>query len=111
MEHPTMYRKLVRDRIPEIIIANGDVPLTAVLNDDDYKAMLYAKLEEELLELVHAGQEEKLAEMADMVEVIKALAQAEGYSEEQLKNAVAEKREKRGGFEKRIWLESTTSAG
>lgn len=108
MEHPTMYRKLVRDRIPEIIEANGDIPVTLVLNGEDYKAMLYVKLEEELLELVQASQKDKLAEMADIIEVIKALAQAEGYSGKQLREAVAEKREKRGGFEKRIWLESTT---
>ena len=45
-----VYNKLVRDRIPEIIKADGNACTTEILPDDRYLQMLDAKLNEELTE-------------------------------------------------------------
>ena len=39
------YNKLVRDRIPEIIAAQGERPVTRVLDDQAYAVCLEKKLE------------------------------------------------------------------
>jgi hypothetical protein len=41
---PVVYRKLVRDRIPEIIQSEGRHPVTRVLDDGSYRRALLAKL-------------------------------------------------------------------
>ena len=38
-----IYNKLVRDKIPEIIISNGENPITKVLDLDEYKKELKNK--------------------------------------------------------------------
>lgn len=45
-----VYNKLVRDRIPEIIEADGKKCKIENLSDDDYLEMIDAKLDEELAE-------------------------------------------------------------
>ena len=95
------YNKLVRDRIPEIIEANGSTCVTEILSDEDYLKMLDAKLDEELAEY-HADQ--NIEELADLMEVIRACAVARGYSVEELEQVRAEKAAKRGGFERKILL-------
>ena len=35
------YNKLVRDRIPEIMINKGCKPVTRILNDEDYRSGNY----------------------------------------------------------------------
>ena len=44
------YRKLVRDRIPEIIKENGGVPQTRILTKKEFKEELLKKLVEEAKE-------------------------------------------------------------
>ena len=95
------YRKLVRDRIPEIIKASGKVCTTEVLSDSEYLRMLDAKLDEELAEY---HQDQNIEELADLLEVLHAVTIARGYSLEDLERVRAEKAAKRGGFEKRILL-------
>ena len=95
------YNKLVRDRIPEIIRKSGKSCLTSVLPTDKYLEMLDTKLNEELLEY----QESKsMEELADLLEVIRAVAAARGSSIEEIERIRIEKAAKRGGFEKRILL-------
>lgn len=63
--------------------------------------MLDEKLNEELLEY----QESKdIEEIADILEVIYAIANARGYSVVQLEQIRKKKADKRGGFEKKIFL-------
>ena len=50
-----VYNKLVRDRIPEIIIANDETPVTRILDDMDYKKSLEEKLYEEYEEVLSRG--------------------------------------------------------
>lgn len=96
-----IYKKLVRDRIPEIIEASGKTCMTEILSDEDYLRMIDAKLDEELAEY---HQDQNIEELADLLEVIRAAAVARGYSIEELEKVRAEKAEKRGGFEKKILL-------
>lgn len=98
--------KLVRDYIPDIIESNGEKAIYRVLEDEEYKDSLKKKLEEEYIELRDAeSPREVIEECADLLEVLFALAKSVGYSEEDLIKERTLKREKRGGFDKRIYLE------
>jgi predicted house-cleaning noncanonical NTP pyrophosphatase (MazG superfamily) len=77
---PVRYDKLVRDRIPEIIQSHGHHPVTRVLDDATYQVALLAKLAEETREAQEAATEDLPAELADVLEVIRALAAAVGVS-------------------------------
>ena len=95
------YNKLVRDRIPAIIEANGKRCVCSILSDEEYLAKLDEKLNEELAEY----QESKsMEELADLLEVIRAVAVARGSSIEEVEAIRRDKDAKRGGFEKKILL-------
>lgn len=97
----TKYHKLVRDRIPEIIESDGKTCVCETLANEDYLRLLDAKLTEELSEY----QESKsLEELADLLEVLRAVVRARGWTWEQLELVRQEKAAKRGGFEKKILL-------
>ena len=73
-----VFNKLVRDNIPEIIEKNGDIAITRVLEDDEYKVELYKKLQEECLEVVNSkSSDELLQELGDVIEVINSIANIE----------------------------------
>ena len=92
--------KLVRDKIPQIIIADGKKPITRILNEDEYLSELDKKLNEEIAEY----QEDKsIEELADVLEVMFAICEARGHSVEELMEVRNIKRDKRGGFEQRIF--------
>lgn len=97
----TIYNKLVRDRIPELIEASGKTCSTEILSDNEYLRMIDAKLDEELAEY---HQDQNLEELADLIEVVYAAAKARGYSLEELERVRAEKATKRGCFDKKILL-------
>ena len=99
------YRKLVRDRIPEIIESSGKTCVTEILPDDEYLRMIDTKLDEELAEY---HKDQNIEELADLMEVIYAAAIARGYTIEQLEKVRAEKAEKRGGFQKKKLLLEVT---
>lgn len=101
LKQKKLHNKLVRDKIPEIIRADGRGCLCETLSPEMYLRFLDEKLNEELAEY----QESKsLEELADLLEVMGAVVKARGYTWEQLTTLRKEKREKRGGFEKRILL-------
>ena len=100
-----VYNKLVRDNIPEIIKSKGETPVTRVLEDGEYKKSLEEKLFEEYKEVIEATGDDRLEELADLVEVAKSLAESENSSLEHIIELANKKREKRGGFEKKIFLE------
>lgn len=95
------YRKLVRDKIPEIIKNAGKTCVTEVLSDTEYLHMLDMKLEEELKEYY---QDKNLEELADLMEVIFAVAEAHGYSIAELEQVRQKKADERGGFKQKILL-------
>ena len=95
------YHKLVRDRIPEIIEANGKICVWETLSQEDYIRLLDEKLNEELSEY----QESKsLEELADLLEVMQAVVRARGWTLEELEHVRANKAAKRGGFARKILL-------
>ena len=86
-----IHNKLVRDKIPQIIKNDGKTPITKILNDDDYIAELRKKSEEELQEYLSAATNEAaLEELADLLEVIHALAKVHGSSIEDGKTSCRE---------------------
>lgn len=92
--------KLVRDKIPQIILDDGKTPITRILTDEEYLVELDKKLSEEVKEY----QEDKsIEEMADILEVLFAICEARGHSVEQLIEVRNAKRKKRGGFEQKIF--------
>ncbi|NGM83863.1 nucleoside triphosphate pyrophosphohydrolase [Paenibacillus sp. 7124] len=100
-----IYNKLVRDKIPQIIKNGGKVPRTRILDKDEYLGELNAKLREESEEYFRANNpQDALEELADMLEVIRALAVARGVSWEQLEDIRINKVEARGGFKERVYL-------
>lgn len=99
----TIYNKLVRDKIPEIIEADNGRPVTRILEDGEYLLELTLKLEEEAREL---RENPSVEELADIIEVCRAIQQMLGVSDDELEKARQEKLSEKGGFEQRIFLES-----
>lgn len=97
-----VYNKLVRDKIPEIIKNSNKKFDSHVATKSEALKLLHTKLDEEVAEF---HSDENLEELADVMEVIFALAKNLGYSEEDLLNKRTEKLEARGGFYKNIVLE------
>lgn len=100
-----MYKKLVRDKIPEIIKGNNQNPITRILSDEEYKFELEKKLNEEYQEVLNASGEERIEELADMLEVMIYLAKLEGKELNDIIDTCNKKHDKRGGFEEKIYLE------
>ena len=93
--------KLVRDKIPAIIEADGQVPRVRILADEEYTAALEQKLDEEVGEF---HRDKNLEELADILEVVYALTENLGCSKEQLMEVYQKKHDKRGGFRDRVYL-------
>ena len=94
-----IYNKLVRDNIPTIIEQDNEVPFTRILNDNDYKKELYKKLKEECDEVIDSKNTfELLEELADLLEVIKSIAQLEDKTIEDIIETANQKKLKRRGF-------------
>lgn len=93
--------KLVRDRIPEIIEADGIVCVWESLSDEDYLIMLEKALRDGAEEFQLNKSLEKLA---DLMEMIHAVVKARGWTWEELERRRADKSAKQGGFERKILL-------
>ena len=93
--------KLVRDKIPAIIEAQGRKPSFCILDDAQYAQELARKLDEEVREF-HADK--NLEELADILEVVYALTEHLGCSKEQLLEVYEKKHAERGGFQNRVFL-------
>ena len=72
-----IYNKLVRDKIPNIIKEKGETPIIKTLNEIEYKKELENKLYEEYKEVIESNGNDRIEELADMLEVIRALANLE----------------------------------
>lgn len=92
--------KLVRDKIPQIIRAKGLEPITHVAGAEEYGERLRAKLLEEVDEFIASGNDTE--ELADILEVLYALAEQVGTDRQQLEKLRAAKAEERGSFKGRI---------
>lgn len=101
------HNKLVRDRIPEIIEKSGKKASIKTLSEAEYLDMLDIKLKEELDEYLF---DKSMEEIADLLEVIHAVVTARNSSMEEVERIRLQKKEKRGGFEEKIFLESVEDA-
>jgi len=89
--------KLVRDKIPEIITKNdGITPSTHIVSGAELLEALDTKLDEEIAEFRSANDRQSAAEeIADIMEVLLALASKNGFSHEQIEIIRLQKQEKR----------------
>ncbi|MDR6123485.1 putative house-cleaning noncanonical NTP pyrophosphatase (MazG superfamily) [Bacillus sp. SLBN-46] len=100
-----IYNKLVRDLIPHTIESTGKQYSTRILENDEYIKELKNKCFEELQEYVNAESDENaLEEIADLLEIIHALANCHGASYDKVEEIRRKKAEKRGAFKEKIFL-------
>lgn len=103
-----IYNKLVRDKIIDIIIADNETPIYHQLSNEEYWFSLIEKDNEKLEEVKNASSNEEIKkELADKLEIIRAMASYIGYDLNDIIDEANIKRDKRGGFDKRIFLEKT----
>lgn len=105
------YDKLIRDRIPEIMDASNVTYEVRTLDDAEYAAALRAKLVEEAEEASRAAREDLVKEMADLIEVVRALAEHEGVDLRDVENVRRARAEERGAFRQRLLLAWTEAPG
>ena len=104
-----VHNKLVRDNMRQIILDAGRKPIMKILNHEDYITELRKKSQEELQEYLKAEtNEEALEELADLLEVMHALAKVHGSSIEEVEKLRVEKAAKRGGFSDKVFLIEVT---
>lgn len=94
-----MKGKLVRDKIPEIIAKDGKRPITHIASKKEYWRRLLEKLEEEVKEFKKGPNKE---ELADILEIIYAIADYKGIKKNVLGTIRKKKAKERGTFKKRI---------
>ncbi len=94
--------KLVRDKIPMLIESSGEKPIVRILEEEEYRRCLEAKLDEEVAEF-HSDRNAE--ELADILEVVYALAETIGCTKEALLACYEKKHAQRGGFRDRVFLE------
>jgi predicted house-cleaning noncanonical NTP pyrophosphatase (MazG superfamily) len=100
-----IYNKLVRDGIPEVIENTGKEFFTRILNETEYIEQLKKKAYEELEEYVNTDNKvDAIEELADLLEIIHALAKYHGSSIAEVEEVRKQKAEKRGGFKDKIFL-------
>jgi len=89
------HTKLVRDGIPEIMRKVGKNPIVNRAQKSELPQLLNEKLREETEEFIEA---QNIEELADLMEVVQAIAKTKGFSMEQIEQTRAKKFSERGGF-------------
>ena len=106
----TLYHeKLVRDFIPKILAKKGIDSEVYTLDEESYRKALRAKLQEEVTEFLSAKEENKIEELADILEVVYAIAIQNNVPVTDLERVRSQKAQERGSFTKRLFLKKTTS--
>ena len=103
----SVYKKLVRDLIPGIIKNDGKMPIIRILGKREYELELLKKLVEESKEVLEARNNKKdlIKEVGDVMEVLEAIEKAFGLDKKEILKIKKERKKKRGGFEKQVFLE------
>ncbi len=96
------YNKLVRDRLPKIIADVGKPLSWHTATDEEYRAALWAKLDEEIAEL---KSEKTDTELADVLEILYAIAESLGTTPQEVERLRSVRASERGTFKQRIILE------
>jgi predicted house-cleaning noncanonical NTP pyrophosphatase (MazG superfamily) len=96
--------KLIRDRLPAIMREQGLTVFDRPLEDSEFDTRLRDKLVEEALEARSAATlGELIDELADLREVMLALAEVNGVTEQDVEARRLAKRAERGGFDQRVY--------
>lgn len=97
-----IYKKLIRDKIPEIIAAHGKKAIFEQVDEERFAKLLSDKLQEEMTEY---KQSESVEELADIVEVVYAILENRGVSLSNFEKIRLKKVEERGAFKEKLFLE------
>ena len=102
-------QKLVRDKVVPNCLDDPEVLHTGYreLDSQEFCRELVRKIHEEADEipLGDKQRDESLKELADLQEVVDTLRQAFGFSIEQVQEEMARKKQKKGGFDNRHYIE------
>lgn len=98
------YNKLVRDKIIDIIEADGRKAEYRILDNVEFRNELNKKLQEEVHEYL---EDNNVEELADIVEVIYGILNSMNVSIDDFEKIRLAKKEKRGAFDKKIFLEKS----
>ena len=97
-----VYNKLVRDKITDIIEADGRIAKYRTLDNNEYRKELNSKLQEEVKEYL---DDNNVEELADIVEVVYGILNSKDVTIDEFEKVRIKKQEERGAFNKKIYLE------
>ena len=102
--------KLIRDGIPQSIIDQGRTPNTRILEDAEFEKEIFNKLLDEAKEVTESVNDigHLSVEIADVLEVIDAIVKFKNLDMSEIQKIKENKRKAWGGFDKKIYLDSTT---
>ena len=105
MKKVVKYNKLIRDKIPEIIRGAGWIPTVRVLKGREFLSAIKKKVFEEAEELIQTKDKKGIIdEIVDIQELLEVLTSEVGLTKTEIKKLQMVKREKRGGFKKKLFL-------
>ncbi|MYL48293.1 phosphoribosyl-ATP pyrophosphohydrolase [Halobacillus litoralis] len=100
-----IYNKLVRDLIPQIIEKQGKDLEAQILSEEEYYIELRKKIQEEVNEYLEAESDvDAVEELADVLELVRALARQHGSTIEEVGKVRKEKAENKGSFDEKFFL-------
>ena len=100
MEH-NVYNQLVKDNVPKILKEKGSKPHIRTLNDNEYISELEISLDEYVARYTETGG---MNELADIMELVYAIAKFKGYDQTKFNALVADRKKKYGGYDNRTYL-------
>lgn len=103
-----VYNRLVRDKIPEIMLKDHTLPITRVMEQDEYIEELNKKLTNEVNKYLETNN---IEEMVDVLEVIRAIIEAKNTTYEEIEDKRDKKAQKKGTFKEKIYLEKVLENG
>jgi len=98
------HKKLIRDKIPQLIEVNKGKYEVRIMREGEFKRELKKKLTEEAKEVIKAKRKELPKELADVLELIKSIAESENISVKLIEKKQKQRRRERGGFKKKLFL-------
>ena len=101
----TVYQKLISDNIPQFFAKPNKIFNTNILSNSEFKIALKQKLIEESQELLKSDNRNDLInELADVIEVLNYIKSSENISEAEVEAIRLQKKQQRGGFDKKLFL-------
>ena len=101
--------KLVRDKLDDVIRAEGHKVKVRKLDAEDLSAEILKKIPEEVAELLEAmsgdSREAEKEELADVWALLEAFQKARGFLDAEISEVKAAKAAKKGGFDEGTFIE------